>query len=303
MSFRSNEAPVPPQRHSTETAVSHGDYVENDDSIDVLDVLLTIAENLRWLILWPLVGGAIAYGLTFLLPDKFESTAIIKAENSVASSMTAAHVLDAALKNLGYLDNLSEEQAENARESLRSNISTSVVRGTQLVSLTVVDHSPAAAQRMAQEILNVVYADSKPREVELKRQSAEKSMLEQQIVELTAASKTAQRQLENPTAGANTGALAESIASISSNLVRMQEAIHKVDKKMLGLSAEDLIQAPTLPKKASAPHRPLVAAVCAAVIGLLVLVIVLMRQSWRTSRAFELHGDRVAALKRRYHLG
>lgn len=303
MTFRHIEAPPSPQGHHLETPFSHGDFATDDDSIDVLDTLLTIAENLRWLILWPLVGGVIAYGLAFLLPEKFESTAIIKAESSIASSMTAAHVLEAALKNLGYLDNLNEQQAEDARETLRSNISTAVVRGTQLVSLTVVAHSPEAAQRTAQEILNVVYADSKPREVELKRLSTEKAMLEQQIAELTATSKAAQQQLETPADGANTGALAESISSISSNLVQMYEAMHKVEKTMLGLSSEDLIQAPTLPKRASAPHKPLIAVVFSAAIALLVLVIVLMRQSWRASRAFELHGERVAALKRRYHLG
>lgn len=275
---------------------------DSDDAIDVLDVLLTLAENLRWLILWPLIGGAIVYGLTFLLPQKYESAAIIKADGSIAANMTAAHVLDAALKNLGYLDQLSEEEADDAREELQRNISTSVVRGTELVTLKVAGRSPEAAHRMTQEILNMVYADSKPREVEFKRLNTEKAMLEQQVAELAAASKTAQQLLESPTAGTNTGALAESIATISSNLVRIHTAIHAVEKKLQGLSNDDLIQAPTVPKKPSAPKKGLIAAVSAAVIGLLALVLVLMRQSWRASRAIELHSDRLAALRRRYHL-
>ncbi len=292
----SPERATPPQAAQIEGG-------SDDDSIDVLDVLLTLAENLKWLILWPLLGGAIVYGLTHLLPEQYESTAIIKAEGSIAANMTAAHVLEGALKNLGYLDQLSEEDAEDARQDLLHDTSTSVVRGTQLVTLKVSRHSPEAAHRMTQEILNMLYADSKPRDVELQRLSAEKTMLEQQITELTAASKTAQQLLETPTAGTNTGALAESIASISSNLVRIQTAMHAVEKKMLGLSNEDLVQPPTLPKRPSAPKKALIAAVSSVAIGLLVLVFVLMRQSWRASRSIELHADRLAALKRRYRLG
>jgi len=281
----------------------HSPLPPNDDSIDLLDVLLTLAENLKWLILLPVIGGTLVYGLSFLLNEKYESTAIIKAEGSLAASMTASHVLDAALKNLGYLDQLSEEEAEEAREELQSNISTSVVRGTKLVSLTVTGRSPEAAQRMTQEILNQVYADSKPREIELKRLTTEKAMLEAQAVELAAASKTAQKLLEDPSPGTNTGSLAGSIASISARMVEMQATIHKLDQTMQGLSNEDLVQAPTLPKKPSAPNRKLIAAVSVVVIGFLVLVLVLLWHSWRASHAIELHSERLAALKRRYRLG
>ncbi|CDN87695.1 Lipopolysaccharide biosynthesis protein [Hydrogenophaga intermedia] len=280
----------------------HSPMPPGDDSIDLLDVLLTIAENLKWLILWPVLGGALVYGLTHLLPEKYESTSIIKGEGSVAASMTAAHVLDGALRNLGYLDQLNEEQAEEAREDLQRNVSTSVLRGTKLVSLTVAGRTPEAAHRMTQEILNQVYADSKPREVELKRLSAEKTMLDAQVAELAAASKTAQKLLEDPSPRTNTGALAESIASISSSLVEIQTAIRKVDEAMHGLSDEDLVQAPTLPKKPSAPKKALIAAVSAVAIGFAVLVFVLLRQSWRASRSIELHHERVMALKRRYRL-
>ena len=314
MPARSELDPVSPENASqTQSAQTEG--YGSEDSIDMLGVLLTLAENLKWLILWPLAGGALVYSLTYLLPEQYESAAIIKAEGSIAANMTAAHVLDRALKNLGYLDQLSEEDAEDARQDLLRDTTTSVVRGTQLVTLKVVRHSPEAAHRIAQEtrnnvmlskmqeILNMVYADSRPREVELQRLSTEKTMLEQQIKELAGASKMAQQLLEDPSPGTNTGALAESIASISSNLVRIQTALHAVDKKMLGLSNEDLVQAPTFPKRPSGPKKALIAAVSTVAIGLLMLVFVLMRQSWRASRSVNLHAERLAALKRRYRLG
>lgn len=288
-------APLP--RPSDATAAS------SDDTIDALDVLLTLLENLKWLILWPVLGGLLAYGLAFLLPQKYESTAIIKADGSIAANMTASHVLDAALKNLGYVDGLSEADAEQAREDLSRNISTSVIRGTQLVSLTVAARSPQAAHGMTQEILKLVYVDSRPREAELRRLNSEKATLEQQAAELAAASKTAQQLLEQPVAGTDIGALAESVAALSSNVLRVQTAIHAVERKIDGLSDEDLVQAPTLPKRPSAPRKGVIAAVTAVTIGLFVLVFVLMLRSWRVSRTLDLHAERLAALKRNLHLG
>ena len=275
----------------------------DDDSIDLLDVLLTLAENIKWLILLPLLGGAVAYALSLLLAPKFDSTAVIKADSALVSTMTASHVLDGALKNLGYLEGLDEDEAEAARDNLRKNISASVVRGAKLITITVSERSPSAAQRMAQEILNQVYADSKPRDAEFKRLNAEKSMLMQQASELSVASRTAQKLLDESASGVNSGALAESIAAISANIIKIQTGIHDIDKALEGLSNEDLVQAPTLAKKPSAPNKALIAMVAAVVVGLLVMAWVLLRRSWQSSRTIELHAERLAALKRRYRLG
>lgn len=280
----------------------------DEDSIDALNVLLTIVENLKWLILGPLIGGALVYAMTFALPQKYESTAIIKAESFVASSMTSSHVLNAAMKNLGYFEGLSEDASEDLQESWQENVFASAGRGNQLVTLRVAADSPEAANRMAQEILNQVYIDSKPREVELKRLGAAKALLEQQASEQIHASKAAQKLLEQRLAdeaaqASNIGPIAESIASLSANVVDIQTAILEVEKKMDGLSGDDLVQAPSMPRRPIAPRKGLIAAIAAVAIGFALLAGILIWQSWQTSGSFEQHAERLKALKRRFRLG
>ncbi|MDP2017929.1 Wzz/FepE/Etk N-terminal domain-containing protein [Hydrogenophaga sp.] len=274
-----------------------------EDTIDLFDVLLTLAENIWLLVLGPLLAGALVYGLTFLLPQKFQSTAILRAEADVASFMTTATVLDTSLTNLGFLKDLSEEEAEQARIDLNKRITTQVGRNDKLVTLTVTANSPKAAQSMANEILTHTFAGLRPKGAELKRLETQKATLEQQISELQITSKTAQKLLDESSPAGNMGLLAESISSLSAAQIRMQETLLAVEKRMQGLTDEDLLQPPTLPKKPAAPKKGLNAILTVVGTGFLMLIFVLLRQYWGSSSTLELHQHRLDALKRRYGFG
>lgn len=276
---------------------------EFEDTIDFFDVLLTLAENLWLLILGPLFAGALVYGLMFLVPQKFQSTAILRAEADAASYMTTATVLDATLNNLGLMKNLSEEGAERARTDLQNRVSTQVGRNDKLVTLTVTANSPGAAQGTASEILTHTFAGLRPKGAELKRLETQKAALEQQLSELQITSKTVQKLLDDSSPNANMGLLAESITSLSAAQIRIQETLIAVERRMQGLTDEDLLQPPTLPKKAAAPKKGLTAILTVAGTGFFLMVFVLLRQFWATSNTFATHQHRVDALKRRYGLG
>ena len=47
----------------------------DNDEISLLDLALTVAENLRLLIIGPIAAGLIALGVSSLLPKTFESVA------------------------------------------------------------------------------------------------------------------------------------------------------------------------------------------------------------------------------------
>lgn len=276
---------------------------ELEDNVDFFDVVLTLAENIKLLLLGPLLAGALIYGATFLLPQKFQSTAILRAEPDVASFMTTATVLDASLANLGRLKDLSEEEAEEARIELSKRVATQVGRNDKLVTLHVTGNSPSEAQSLANEILKNTFAGLRPKGAELERLEVQKAALELQIGELQATSKTAQRLLEESSPAGNMGLLAESISSLSAGGIRMQEALLKVEKQIQGLASEDLLQAPTLPKKPVAPKKGMIAILGGLGTGFLLLVFVLMRRFWITSNTLEPHRDRLDALKRSYGLG
>ncbi len=276
---------------------------DSEDTIDFFDVLLTLAENFWLLLVGPIVTGALVYGITFLLPQTFESTATLRAEADAASYMTTATVLDAALNNLGFLKGLSEEEAELARIDLQSRVSTQVGRNDKLVTLSVAANSPAAAQNMASEILKQTFAGLRPKGAELKGLETQKAALEQQIIELQTTSKTAQKLLDESSPAGNMGLLAESISSLSAAQIRMQETLLIVEKRMRGLTDEELLQPPTLPKRPIAPKKWLTAVLAALAAGIVLLVFVFLRQMWSTSSTLQPHQQRLDALKRKYGIG
>ena len=49
----------------------------DNDEISLLDLALTVAENLRLLIIGPIAAGLIALGVSSLPPKTFESVAIL----------------------------------------------------------------------------------------------------------------------------------------------------------------------------------------------------------------------------------
>lgn len=73
-----------------------------EDEISLLDLLQTIVDNLRLLVIGPVVAGLVAYGVTLLIPKTYESTAILKGEQNLASQMVTASVLDPVAAKLGY---------------------------------------------------------------------------------------------------------------------------------------------------------------------------------------------------------
>ncbi|PZO17854.1 MAG: hypothetical protein DCF26_09135 [Burkholderiales bacterium] len=269
----------------------------------MLGLFLTLAENIRLLVVGPLLMGAVVYGLTYLLPQSFESSAVLLGDANTSAFITTAPVLEVSLKNLGYLKNASEQQAEEARADLEGNVKVRTARDSKLITLTVARSSPEAAQKMANEILNQTFAASKPKGAEQKRLESERAFLERQARELDTISKATQTRLQEATVAENLGNLAESLASISNASVKIHLDILALEKRILGVTAEDLLQTPTLPLKSVSPKRGLTALLASASAGLLLLIFVFLKQAFQNSIASEHHRERLEALKRRYSLG
>ena len=117
-----------------------------DDEISLLDLALTVAENLRLLIIGPIAAGLIALGVSSLLPKTFESVAILNVidqPEKVASLATSATVLDPVAEQIG-LTKLATKDA--ARAELRGRVSMAVGRKDGLLTLTTKGESGEEAQ-------------------------------------------------------------------------------------------------------------------------------------------------------------
>ena len=245
--------------------------------IDLLDILLTLAENIKLLILGPLFVGICALGIAYIVPQTFESIAVLKAEQATASLMTTASVLDPVAADLGLT---KVDSAEEARKLLREQIKVSVGRNDKLLTLTVSAPAPQQAQAIANAVLQQTYVQSRPKGSDLTR-------LEIQLKDAKARTKSAEdaagallKRMESNGAAGSTES-ARGYAELLNVAAAAQNQVAALQAQLEGLTDAQLIQAPTLPEKASKPKKGLIVIGATLAAGLALMLFVFVRQAVR----------------------
>ena len=247
------------------------------EEIDLLDILVTLAENIKLLILGPLFVGICALGIAYIVPQTFESIAVLKAEQATASLMTTASVLDPVAADLGLT---KVDSAEEARKLLREQIKVSVGRNDKLLTLTVSAPAPQQAQAIANAVLQQTYVQSRPKGSDLTR-------LEIQLKDAKARTKSAEdaagallKRMESNGAAGSTES-ARGYAELLNVAAAAQNQVAALQAQLEGLTDAQLIQAPTLPQKASKPKKGLIAIGATLAAGLALMLFVFVRQAVR----------------------
>lgn len=247
------------------------------EEIDLLDILVTLAENIKLLILGPLLVGICALGIAYIVPQTFESIAVLKAEQATASLMTTASVLDPVAADLGLT---KVDSAEEARKLLREQIKVSVGRNDKLLTLTVSAPAPQQAQAIANAVLQQTYVQSRPKGSDLTR-------LEIQLKDAKARTKSAEdaagallKRMESNGAAGSTES-ARGYAELLNVAAAAQNQVAALQAQLEGLTDAQLIQAPTLPEKASKPKKGLIAIGATLAAGLALMLFVFVRQAVR----------------------
>lgn len=247
------------------------------EEIDLLDILVTLAENIKLLILGPLLVGICALGIAYIVPQTFESIAVLKAEQATASLMTTASVLDPVAADLGLT---KVDSAEEARKLLREQIKVSVGRNDKLLTLTVSAPAPQQAQAIANAVLQQTYVQSRPKGSDLTR-------LEIQLKDAKARTKSAEdaagallKRMESNGAAGSTES-ARGYAELLNVAAAAQNQVAALQAQLEGVTDAQLIQAPTLPEKASKPKKGLIAIGATLAAGLALMLFVFVRQAVR----------------------
>lgn len=250
-----------------------------DDDISLLDLLHTITENLRLLVIGPIVVGLLALAGASLWPKTYESTAILKAEQVTASLMLSASVLDPIAANLGYTP---KQEQDAARDKLKSQIKASFNAKDKLLTLTTQADTPQAAQALAKAVLQQTYTLSQPRD-------SEKLRLQKQLAQAQAREKEA-----NQTAVLLAGKMEKSGGEVSFQVaqgyaqmigvVKESQATQiDIERQLQGLDASALVQEATLPTKHAAPKRGIITIMATLAAGFALLLFVFIRQALRNA--------------------
>ena len=255
----------------------------DQDGINFLDALLILLENIKLLIVFPMILGLCALSATYVWPKTFESLAIIKADSSILSLITTSSVIDPVAIKLGLIENESQEEA---RRKLRSQIKVNLGRADQMLTLTVSASTPNQAQAIANALLQEAYIQSRPRTSEKARLEAQLKNAEMLIKDAEIASTTLLTRLEMKDSNKNiNGAeLGLGYAELLNIAAGARDQVLKLEAQLNGgLSDAQLIQAPTLPQQASKPKKALITIGATLAAGLLVLLFVFVRQGWRNA--------------------
>lgn len=268
--------------------------------VGLLDLLVTLAENIKLLIIGPLVVGICALFASFLLPQNFQSVAVLQADQFTASLMSTATVLDPVIASFS----LSKDgTVEEARIKLREKIKANVGRVDKLLTLTVSDRTASQAQAIATALLQQTYLESSPKGSARMRLGAQLEEARTRLKNAQDASIGVLKRLESNVSGAAGGVeLARGYAELLNATGAAQGQVSTLEAQLEGLTDAQLVQSPTLPQKPNQPKKALVAIGATLAAGMTLLLFVFVRQGFRNTVASEKTSAKVLRIRNAFRL-
>ena len=258
---------------------------ENSDEIDLLDLLIVIAQNIKLLVFGPILIGITAFLGAYMLPQSFESESFLS--TSKPGINASSQVLARYIKSADILEKVAEEAgvgrdlgASAVQRKMQKLVSVNVGKQDQLVSLTTRGVSPEEAQALNYLMWKHVLPLTIPR-------GSEKQGLQEQLASEEQSLESA-KELEASTALRLTqGGASESMARLYGELLaansQRKQRIETLKSQLEGLTMDNLAQRPTLSEIAVAPKKPLIAVASALGTGMILLIFIFVRHGLTSS--------------------
>jgi capsular polysaccharide biosynthesis protein len=277
-----------------------------DDEISLLDLLLVVAENIKLLVVGPLVTGLIALGVAYQLPQSFVSQAILALPTSTSTSaqtpnqtptptsaqtptptqaaamMTSPVVLDPVIESLGLTKG---KPIQIARHGVAGQIKATVGKDF-LLRLDVTAPTAADAQALANAVIDTWLKSTVPAEQE--RQDLETRLayaqngLKAVTTLLDRLATEGGKSLNKPLTRGDAGTGLVAVGELQS---RYLADVLSIPRSLQGLSRDVVKQPPTLPTEPLSAKKGLIATLSALGAGFTLLLFVFIRQAWRSTAA------------------
>jgi uncharacterized protein involved in exopolysaccharide biosynthesis len=255
---------------------------------DLLDLIATLAENWKLLILGPLAAGLVAYGIGFAIPKTYESSASVQVERPgssftapmAASLAMSADVLHQIAPVAGLDDGLTTEKIY---KKLSKRITVAVGKQDKLLNIATQANSPEAAQKLNQALLETIFPLSRPRglakqRLELQLESEKKRLQESLKLEQD----TSVSLASGKSVSEATSRLYGELLAANSN---RQKVILDMEQQLAGLDKNDIVQMPTLPEQSIKPKKSLLAIGTIVVTAFGLLIFIFVRQALFAAQA------------------
>ena len=267
--------------------------VSTDDEISLLDLLLVVVQNLRLLLITPLVVGLVALGVISMLPRTYESTAVQMGDTQLVSMYNSAQVRDAVVAELKYAR--PDEDLDSARERLSNDLKATFNNKDKTVGITARAPKPEAAQRMANVAVAQANMLNQSRADDVARLRAQFDLAtKREFDHSSAVDRIAQQDKTLSRASSNLSStqvqLVDASRDAQISLSSLVDALAKVQRF-------DILQQPTLPTKPVPKKRAMLGAIAALATGFLLLIFVFTRQALRNAETNPESAQKLAQLR------
>jgi uncharacterized protein involved in exopolysaccharide biosynthesis len=284
--------------------------LQDEDEISLLDLLLVISENIKLLVIGPILSGLVALGVAFAITPVFTAKTTLLPPTSGAGG-TAAAILDqlgplAGGLNIGgggnvtnsimaYLgsDTLRDKVIEkfklkdyyeaelltDARKALENATKVSADRKSDLITIEVTDKSPELAAEIANFYVEAV-------KVAMGQAAAEKARIQRELLE-----KQIEEALKKPY---QSPIIRDAVIQ---GLIRQAEVARLDESRREGplLTQVDVAQAPELK---SGPKKALIAVITSLATGFALLLFVFVRSAMANAQNDPESAQKLGKIKR-----
>lgn len=246
----------------------------SDDEISLLDILVTLAEAWRLLIIGPLVVAILAGGVSFLWPKTYESIASLRLNDEEIALLHTAPVLDQLIDKFGFLAK-ADGVKDDARQLLKQNLSYSIDKKTKLATLVAKGTSPEDAQALGRNAVEVLLIELQPKGQE-REAIVQKMALNHQLI------------------ADGVGTFMRS----SNKIVDPRVDNIELSLKLKARGAEVFAQEPSLSSKPVSPKRSLIIVLATLASAFVLLLFVFVRKAWRGAVQDESAAIKIQQIKR-----
>ena len=261
-----------------------------EEAVNLMDLLIVMAENIKLLVMGPVLAGLVALGVGFAMDKSYTSEAILSVPVSTTSTsiptsaqavtmMTSPLVLDPVIRylNLPLTRGLSPEAA---RMTMASQIKATVGKDG-LVRLNTTAKSPQDAQNLSNAVIDAWLKTTLPMPQDRadleKRLSYAQTSLAAVRGLLSRLTAEGAANLAKPLTRGEAGT---SLVAVGELQARYLAEVLSIPRTLQGLTRDVVVQPPTLPIDAVAPKKGLMAMLTALGTGFALLLWVFARKAW-----------------------
>jgi len=277
--------------HSTDPTSAQAAYT--DDDISLLDLLATITEHLRLLVIGPLVVGLLALGISFVVTPTYESRSVLRLGEGTTALLASDDLLAPLLPLAPWIDTNAPRVAQ--LQALRDHVKPTFNKKDGTLTLTVSGPTAAQAHKLHLATIDELRKQLLPKGRSLEQTEQRRKTAQATLDELNAVIPALSQNVVRPSADSEASSRAYSL--LLQQRLSAQQTLQDIDNSLKPFGEEVFAQLPSLPDKPVKPKKGLIAIVATLAAGFVLLVFVFVRQAMRNAAHNPQDAQRLQAIR------